>query len=257
MASYNSNKSEKRKMENKKISSGEIEVVQKKFKSDQNDFEVIPKEIKVHIFLIEDERQLQLEFQRTNQNYQWKYDNILKIRKIIYENEFLEDQLKADWINFINGNVGKFLLNIQLLICRISEFTSYKYNAATFMSLAIENNWLEDNILDLMIGLKCRDSPSVQYIETCAADLIKFGDRSILPRFEEDKDCAMAVFNYHGNHWVFFFLQKTTRRLFVVDPTGNADVERKVAEKILRCFAGVKNKTASQDLTSLTSETPR
>ena len=245
MASYNPNKSEKRKIENNAFSSnGEVEIVQKRFKSNQNEFEVITNEYGLQNFIIEDEhtldvyeQQLELEHQRSIQHFQWQYDNIIKI---IHENEFLEDYLKTNWINFINENVGNFLLNIQKLRCRVSQITSYTINATAFMSLAIEHHWLEDNILDLVIGLKCKDS-KVQYIETSVTDLIKFGDRSILPRFQEDKDLAMAVFNYNGNHWVFFMLHKPTRCLFVVDPMENADVERNVATILFQCFAQVRH----------------
>ena len=54
----------------------------------------------------EKERELQQELARKQEEYlEWKMDMYNKFMKIINENEFLDDELKNHWRDFISGNV--------------------------------------------------------------------------------------------------------------------------------------------------------
>ena len=171
------------------------------------------------------------------------YDQVINS---INENEFLKDELKNSWRDSFTKNFDYFFeTNIAMFVCRVPGVTAYRMGLKLFMSLANKDGLLNDYILDWIIALQCKDSSSVQYIETSVTDLLKSDDKSGIQRFETDKDCAMGIYNQGNVHWVFYMFDKRTRHLFVVDPLVDY-VRQDIANDLLQGFTEVHHGAGSE-----------
>ena len=159
----------------------------------------------------------------------------------VAHNEHLSNNLKLKWFNTFNQNQDRLFESKVMMRCRVDNLTSYSFNGSELFSLYYENQYVVDGVLDLIIGLKCKDT-SVQYIETSVTKMISI-TREGIPEFKEDKERVMGVFNYN-NHWIFFMLCKATRTIYIIDPlvNGIGAFHKSLGDHLLQWFAEINHK---------------
>ena len=161
----------------------------------------------------------------------------------IFQDDYLLGIKKEYWKNYMSENNfnQKLLSGSYLFQCRVDPQTSYKFIAAEFLTLAVHNQQLIGNILDLIIGYHCRNLP-VKYVETTATEVLRYTTETTPSPFEEDKNLVMAVYNLplseYCAHWIFFMFDKKTRSLYVIDPFFNS-VKQDLGNNLLQWFTEI------------------
>ena len=157
-------------------------------------------------------------------NFDPRYCSMI-INKILLNENLRVDQ-RLYWRNYIFEcyRNGKLWSNSYMFHCRVDRQTSYKFTGGDFAALAVDNQQLIGNVLDLVIGYHCRNLP-INYVETTATEVLRYTREGMPSPFEKEKNFVMAVFNLPLNeycaHWIFFMFDKMTRCLYVIDPFYN------------------------------------
>ena len=104
-------------------------------------------------------------------NYHYHYYKAIFFK--VWRNGYLRVDQRQHWIDYINQcyQNGKLWSNSYMFKCRVDNKT-YKFTGSDFYSLAVDNQQLIGNVLDLVIGYHCRNLP-VNYVETTATEVLR------------------------------------------------------------------------------------
>ena len=165
------------------------------------------------------------------------------------ENTFLRKSEKTDWVDYLERAQlqHNLRLDANFLNCFAFENES-EYSNLTYRhlwSIVDDSAWLEDAIINALIGNRCKNVKKVGYIETSVFESIENPHLSetVQTPLKDEKDGYVAVKNSGGNHWVFVYISFKDHTFYVADPkyeTSEAGM-KEIFESLKRCHHSEKN----------------
>ena len=182
-----------------------------------------------------------------------KSKNYTQLFSKLKTNKYLEEIETSKWLKCLNNSMKQHTWhqNVMQSFVKKDQFASIQMSCSDLWSIANEQSYIEDPVLDAVLNDSFKDHKQIGFIETSVFNAIEnpyFSETTVTP-FKNDKDAYVAVKNINNNHWIFVFLNFLNKTLYVVDPR-RSDEQIETARKVMKAFKQVHHNEINASETS-------